>query len=140
VLPFLNTTVRGYRFSRNPPSLTIKHQGKLITLTACEIAINMVQDEAEADNILEWLRQEINATWQRRAEIAPTYEVPEPPRILVILKLLPQTNCRACDEPTCMVFATHVSQGAKGLDACPSIDQEKRERLRDYLRQFHPQD
>jgi len=140
VLPYLNTVVRGYRYSRHPPSLTLKHQGKLITLTAHEIAINMVQDEAEAENILEWLKQEINAAWQRRGEIAPSYEVAEPPRILDILKFLPRTNCRACDEPTCMVFATHVSQGTKGLDACPHIDQEKKERLRDYLRQFHLQD
>ena len=138
VLPYLNTVVRGYRFSRHPLSLTLKHQGKLITLTAHEIAINMVQDEAEADNILEWLKHEINAAWQRRAEIAPSYEVAEPPRILDILKLLPRTNCGACAEPTCLVFATHVSQGAKGLDACPHIDQEKKARLRDYLRHFHP--
>ncbi len=139
VLPFLNTLVKGFRFSRHPPSLTLKHQGKLITLTAYEIAINMVQDQAEADEILLWLKEKINAAWDNRGSIEPSFEAAAPPRILDILKFLPKTNCRACGQPTCMVFAVSVSQGAQNLDACPCLDQEKKERLRDYLRDFQIQ-
>jgi ArsR family metal-binding transcriptional regulator len=115
VLPYLNTWLKGHQFFRDPPSLTLKYRGgTLITLTSHEIAINIVKDQAEAEDILEWLKEEINATWERRGEIAPSFEVAVPPRVLEILKLLPRTNCGACGQPTCMVFAVQVGQGALG--------------------------
>jgi ArsR family metal-binding transcriptional regulator len=137
VLPYLNTVLQGHQFSPEPPSLTLKYHAKLITLTSHEIAINMVKDQTEAGDILEWLKREINATWERRGEITPSFEVAVPPRVLDVLKLLPRTNCRACGQPTCMVFAVQVCQGAQGLDACSCLDPENLTVLRKYLRQFH---
>ena len=136
-LPYLNAVMKGHRLYADPPSLTLKVRGKLITLTSHEIAINMVADEIEADEILTWLKEEINATWQRRGEIAPSFEVAAPPRILDILKLLSQTNCRACGQPTCLAFAVHLSQGTKVLKDCPVIDRAHFTRLQEYPRQFH---
>jgi ArsR family metal-binding transcriptional regulator len=140
VLPYLNTVLKGYEFCQSPRSLTLKIPGKLVTLTAREIAINMVKDQTEAEGILKWLKQEINATWERRGEITPSFEVAAAPRILNILKLLPQTNCRACGRPTCMVFAVQVAQGAQGLQGCLYLDEENQKRLREYLRPFHLSD
>jgi len=137
VLPYLNTVLKGHQFCPEPPSLTLKYHAKLITLTSQEIAINMVRDQNEAGNILEWLKQEINATWERRGDITPSFEVAEPPRVLDVLKFLPHTNCRACGQPTCMVFAVQVCQGVQGLDTCPCLDPENLKKLREYLRQFH---
>ena len=137
VLPYLNTRLKGHQFCPDPPSLTLKFQAKLITLTPHEIAINIVKDQDEARDILEWLTKEINTTWERRGEITPSFEVATPPRVLDVLKFLPHTNCRACGQPTCMVFAVQLCQGAQGLDACPSLDQENLERLREYLEPFH---
>ena len=136
-LPYLNTVLKGHQFCPDPPSLTLKYHAKLITLTSHEIAINMVKDQTEAEDILEWLKKEINATWERRREITPSFEVPEPPRVLDVLKCLPRTNCRACGQPTCMVFAVQVCQGAQGLAACPCLESQNLTRLREYLRQFH---
>ncbi|MDI6852865.1 MAG: (Fe-S)-binding protein [Deltaproteobacteria bacterium] len=138
-LPFLNTVVKGFRFSRQPPSLTLKLPGKLVTLTAREIAINMVQDQVEAENLLRWLKDKINEAWAKREAIEPTFEAAAAPRVLDILKLLPQTNCRACGQPTCMVFAVSLSQGEQSLDACGALDQEKQEKLRGYLKDFQIQ-
>ena len=138
VLPYLNTRLKGHQFFRDPPSLTLKYRGgTLITLTSHEIAINIVKDEAEAKDILEWLKEEINATWERRGEIVPSFEVAAPPRVLEILKLLPRTNCGACGQPTCMVFAVEVGQGAQGPHGCPCLDKEHQGKLKEYLRQFH---
>jgi ArsR family metal-binding transcriptional regulator len=137
VLPYLNTVLKGHQFCPCPPSLTLKYHAKLITLTSHEIAINMVKDQTDAEDILEWLKREINATWERRGEITPSFEVAVPPRVLDILKLLPRTNCRACGQPTCMVFAVQVGQGAQSLAACPGIEPENLTRLRAYLSQFH---
>jgi ArsR family metal-binding transcriptional regulator len=136
VLPYLNTVLKGHQFCPEPPSLTLKYQAKLITLTSHEIAINMVKDQTEAEDILEWLTDAINATWERRGEITPSFEVAVPPRVLDVLKFLPRTNCRACGQPTCMVFAVQVGQGVQGLAACPCLDPENLTRLREYLGQF----
>jgi len=140
VLPYLNTVLKGHQFCPEPPSLTLKYQAKLITLTSHEIAINMVKDQTEAENILEWLKKEINATWERRGEITPSFEVAVPPRVLDVLKFLPRTNCRACGQPTCMVFAVQVCQGTQGLDACPWLESQNLTRMREYLRQFRLMD
>jgi CO dehydrogenase/acetyl-CoA synthase gamma subunit (corrinoid Fe-S protein) len=57
--------------------------------------------------------------------------------MMEVLRLLPRTNCRECGEPTCMVFAVRVIEGAKDQDNCPSLQGEKREELKQYLSQFH---
>ena len=136
VLPYLNTVLGGYQYYKDSPMLTLKYQAKLITLYPEMIGINMVKDEAEADDILEWLKQEINGTWERREEIKPSFERAPKPRILDILRLLPKTNCRECGQPTCMVFATQVSEGTRVSDDCPPLDKQNKERLHEYLAQF----
>lgn len=47
------------------------------------------------------------------------------------------SNCRACGEPTCMVFATRVADGAKGVDACEPLDSDRRRKLGDYMSRFN---
>jgi len=136
VLPYLNTVLGGHQYLREPPALTLKSHGKLITLHPREIAINALRDEGEADKILEWLRGEINETWEKRSEIQPSVETPARPRIFEILKMLPKTNCRECGQPTCMVFAAQVAEGGRGAEDCRPLSQTARARLKEYLRQF----
>ena len=136
VLPYLNAVLGGHQYLREPPSLTLKVHGKLITLRPREIAVNALKDDSEADNILEWLKQEINETWQKRDALVPSFETPAQPRIFDILKLLPRTNCGACDQPTCTVFASLVAQGVKGVEDCPPLVEENKEELQKYLQQF----
>jgi len=39
-----------------------------------------------------------------------------------ILRLLDKSNCRQCNEPTCMAFAAQVFKGNKNLSDCPKLD------------------
>ena len=55
-LPYLNRVLGANQYFTDPPSLTLKLPGKLVTLHAKDIAINILEDEAEADAILEWLK------------------------------------------------------------------------------------
>jgi len=137
VLPYLNTTLGGGDYVKSPPSLRLRVHGKLIALHTREIFINALNDEAEADRILGWLKKEINEAWEKRADITPTLEAPPAPQMIQILKLLPRTNCQKCNEPTCMVFALRAVEGVKGPDDCPALDPEGKLRLQEYLGKFH---
>jgi len=116
--------------------VTFKAQGRLIAVQAKKIAINALRDEEEADKILEWLKREINDAWARREEITPSYEGAPKPKVLEILKLLPMTNCRECGQPTCMVLAARIAEGAKGPEDCPPLKEDMKVRLEKYMRDF----
>ncbi|HSO71345.1 MAG TPA: (Fe-S)-binding protein [Thermodesulfobacteriota bacterium] len=137
VLPYLNARLGGDEYYQDPPAVTFRPQGKLITVHPRQIAVNALRDEAEADKILEWLKREINETWEKRAEIEPSCESAPKPKILEILKLLPKTNCKRCGEPTCMVFAARVTEGVKGPEDCPESSEELPIRLAAYLSPFN---
>jgi len=138
VIPYLNAELGGDAFTKEPPSVTFKAHGKLITVHPDKIAINALQDEEEAEKICRWLQSEINDIWERRDEIEPRYAARGQPQLLKILKLLP-TNAQCskeCGQPTCMVLAKLVSEGAKSPEDCPHIEPKNLEQLEQYLAQF----
>ncbi|ABW68683.1 (Fe-S)-binding protein [Desulfosudis oleivorans] len=135
-LPYLNAVLGGDVYLSDPPSVTFKAQGKLITVSGRKIAINALKDEAEAGKLVEWLKNEINQAWENRAEITPCYKGRAKPQLIEILKLLPRTNCKKCGQPTCMVFAAQVMDGGRGPDDCPELSQKNREKLGAYLSGF----
>lgn len=136
VLPYLNTELGGHQFTKDPPSVTFKIHGRLITLHPRKIAVNALESVEQAEKILEWLRSQINEIWARRDEIEPSYTPAPTPTLLEVLKLLPRTNCKECGQPTCLVFATHLMEGGKGPEDCPSLGQYKQQELQKYLSQF----
>jgi ArsR family metal-binding transcriptional regulator len=134
VLPYLNTVLKTFDYSADPPRLTIKLPGKLVTIHPREIAINMVRDQGEAEEILAWLQRAINDTWEKRGDIEPSFTVAPRPRVLDLLRRLPQSNCGKCGAPTCMVFAVELSKGEKAPEQCPALSPADQERLREALR------
>ena len=136
-LPYLNTVLGGFEYLSDPPAVTFRAQGKLITVHATKIAVNALKDEQEAEKIVSWMKNEINLAWEQRAEIEPSYKGMPRPGIIEILKRLPKTNCQKCKEPTCMVFATKIAEGSKGPDDCPELDQTSATNLADYMSQFN---
>jgi len=135
-LPYLNAFLGGHTYIQDPPSVTFKVQGKLITVHSKKIAINALKDEEEATKIIEWFKREINAVWENRGEIEPSYESASIPKVIEILKLLPKTNCRECGQATCMVFASMVAEGAKVAEDCPPLDDSNSKKLSGYLSRF----
>ena len=136
VLPYLNTVLGGSTYTQDPPSVTFKVHGKLITVHSRQIAINALKDEEEADKILKWLMQEINETWEKREQIKPSFQGISKPQVLEILKLLPRNNCRQCGQATCMVFSLLMAEGAKGPEDCPGLNNSYKVKLKQYLEQF----
>lgn len=136
VIPYLNAVLGGFQFIKDPPTVSFRLHGKLIAVYSRKICVNALSDQSEGEKIVEWLKGEINETWERRGEIEPRFEGSPKPNLVRILKLLPRTNCRACGLATCMVFATQVAEGGRGPEGCPSLSADLREKLEKYLEMF----
>lgn len=136
VIPYLNAVLGGDTFIKDPPSVTFNMHGKLVTVHSRMIAVNALRDEAEAHSILEWLKKEINEAWQNRETIVPKYEGAKKAHPLMIYKLLPRRNCKACGQPTCMAFAALAAAGVKGAADCAFLQGDARNKLHEYLSAF----
>lgn len=139
VIPYLNTVLGGFEFIDDPPTVTFLSMGRLISVHSRKIAINALKDDLEADKILGWLVREINAAWENRGTIQPSYTGIARPNIVEILKCLPRTNCRQCNEPTCLVFACRIAEGIQLPTGCPILSGSDKHRLENYIMNFQLQ-
>lgn len=121
VLPYLNATLKGAVYSPEANALTWARGGRRIAYSANQIAVSNLEDRDEAERVLKSEIERINRTWQERDEITPSTHVRKRPTLLVVYKLLPQTNCKQCGEPTCYVFAAKLAAGQCQLDSCPVL-------------------
>ena len=135
-LPYLNAVLGGFEFIEDPPAVTFLSMGRLISVHCRKIAINALKDVNEADKILKWLVKEINTAWEHRDSIKPSHAGLPRPSIVEILKCLPKTNCRQCNEPTCLVFACRLAEGAYLPSGCPLLSDSDRHKLENYMRSF----
>jgi len=60
--------------------------------------------------------------------------VPQLNNTIEILKILDKSNCKKCNEATCMAFAAKVARGQKALNECPGIEEEVLQRFGDESR------
>ena len=49
--------------------------------------------------------------------------MPGPGNAMEIFKLLNKSNCRKCNQPTCLAFAAAVFKGQQPLGDCPYLDE-----------------
>jgi ArsR family metal-binding transcriptional regulator len=121
VLPYLNATLRGAIYLPEAQALTWKKGGHNVAFHDYEIAVSNVEDREGAEKELKGLVDLINRTWERRAEIAPDTATRQRPTPMAIYKLLPNTNCKKCGEPTCYSFALKLAVSQKKLADCPPL-------------------
>ena len=125
ILPYLNATLRGAVYLPEAQALTWKKGGHNIAFHAYEIATSNVDDRDGAEKELKGLIDMINRTWERREEITPDHEMHQRPVPLAIYKLLPNTNCKQCGEPTCYTFAFKLAAAQKKLADCPPLSESQ---------------
>ena len=129
VFPYLNAILKGCIFNHPALTLTIKKDGKLFTLHAHHITLAKIEDEKEAEEILGWLRDLINETYERRDQIEPNYSMAAELKALDIFKLLPGTSCKKCGEPTCLAFAVKLVGQEIEIGKCiPFFSEEYQEK------------
>jgi len=133
VLPYLNTIWKGAIYDHGAHILTWRMGGRAVTVQPYEIAISRLEDREEATQVIKRLVGMINRTWERRDEIKPSTARRERLRALDAYKLLPGTNCKACGQPTCFIFANKLAAGEVEVEQCTLLFtetyQEKREQL-----------
>lgn len=125
VLPYLNATLRGAIYHPAANALTWKKGGHNIAFHAYEIAVSNVEDQDGAEKELKGLVDLINRTWARRTEITPDTTTRQRPTSMAVFKLLPQTNCKQCGEPTCYTFALKLVASQMKLADCPLLADPK---------------
>lgn len=125
VLPYLNATLRGAVYYPTANALTWKKGGHNIAFHSYEIATSNVEDRDGAERELKELIDLVNRTWERRAEITPDTTTRQRPTPMAVFKLLPQTNCKLCGEPTCFSFALKLTASQKKLSDCPPLAEEQ---------------
>ena len=52
--------------------------------------------------------------------------MPQFQTLMEVLKILPKTNCRQCDEKTCMAFSAAVFKGEKRAQVIPVLVESAR--------------
>lgn len=127
--PYLNAILKGCIYNHPAFTLTIKKDGKLFTLHAHHIALAKIEDEKEAEEILAWLRDLINETFEKRDQIEPNYSMAAELKALDIFKLLPGTSCKKCGELTCLAFAVKLVGQEIEIGKCiPLFSEEYQEK------------
>ena len=121
VLPYLNANLKGAVYYPSAHSLTWKKAGHNIAFHTFEIATSNLEDRDSAEKELQGLIDLVNRTWERRAEITPSTQTRQRPTPMAVYKLLPVTNCKACGEATCWVFAVKLALSQKKLGDCPPL-------------------
>src|SRR4030042_5117514 len=121
VFPYLNTLLKGFQYSDEEKILTVKRKGRLITFRPRQIAITKLEDEKEAREVMEELKQIVNETYVNRGQIKPSYTSIPVPSPTDIYKLLPGTNCKKCGVPTCFAFAFKLTNNALEWKQCPLL-------------------
>jgi ArsR family metal-binding transcriptional regulator len=125
VFPYLNAILKGCIYNHPALTLTVKKDGKLFTLHAHHITLAKIEDEKEAEEILRWLKDLINDTYENHAKIEPNYSMAAELKALDIFKLLPGTNCKKCGEPTCLAFAVKLVGRDIEIRKCDPLFSEK---------------
>lgn len=133
VLPYLNRVLKGLHYIDQSRILTVRRGGHLITFRPREIAISKLEDEREAREVMEELKNIINQTYQNREKIEPDYTTPKEIKSSDVLKLLPGTNCKKCGERTCFSFAFKLIRQEVEISKCKPLFAQEYEQKRETL-------
>jgi ArsR family metal-binding transcriptional regulator len=121
VLPYINATLDRAQFVPAAPALVWREGDRGYALRSHEISISHIEDRAHAEELAREIVERINAVWENRQNMEPSYATVERPKVLDIYKLLPRTNCKQCGVPTCMAFAAGLAEGSAAPEDCPPL-------------------
>jgi ArsR family metal-binding transcriptional regulator len=133
VFPYLNALLPHATYNPKGPTFTFMDGPRLVNLFPHRAVIARVREMHDAWRTITHLVRTINDAWNRRDSIEPLYERRVQISVLEVFSRLPQTNCRACGERTCLAFAAKLLQGEQRIENCTPVFGGDREHLKDAL-------
>ena len=124
VIPYLATMPGVIAYNPETRTLTFRRPHGFMTLYIDKVCITQVVDSTEGLQLLEALKDAINAVWEKRAELIAVTAKKRAPRHLDIWELLPRCNCGMCGESTCLAFAVAMIQQKRSLAECPPLQSD----------------
>ena len=124
VIPYLATLPGVIAYNPETLTLTFRRQPGFLTLYSDKVYITQIKDAEAGLEVLNALKDAINATWEHRDELTAVTTARRAPRHLDVYSLLPQTNCKQCGEATCLAFAVLLIQQKCALAECLPLQQD----------------
>lgn len=131
--PYLNAEMQEASYNAKAQTFTFLDRYRMVSLYPRRIAVAKADEIVDAWRTLEFIRRRVNDVWERRSQIEPSYEMRARPPALEIFKRLPQTNCKACGEKTCLAFALWVHSGEVPVKRCEPVFAGEFSHLKDAL-------
>ncbi|MGD8626286.1 MAG: (Fe-S)-binding protein [Anaerolineae bacterium] len=142
VFPYLNAELKNVIYSPAANQMTWRYEDRAVALKSHEITISNLPDRDTATVEMEKIVAEINRIWMDRENITPLTTARKRLVAMEIYKFLPQTNCKACGEASCFVFAGKLAAGQADVKLCTPLFEEaqyaeKRDALLEMLAAAH---
>lgn len=126
ILPYLNAILKKTSYDHKSGNLTFMVEKKVsIRLHEDKIVLRKIANVTAAYEMLDWLKDLCNDTYERMDEITPMTEPKKVISIMDFYRLLPRTNCKKCGYPACMAFANALYQEDVVIEDCPPITEQK---------------
>ena len=124
VFPYLNAVWEGALYSPQANQLACRVEDRAVAFKPSEITMSNLPDRDTATVEMEKLIAQVNRIWMDRDLLTPRHTARKRLVAMEIYKLLPKTNCRVCDQPSCFAFASQITVGAARLEACAPLFNE----------------
>lgn len=121
ILPYLNAILDSAIYNHYGKTLTVKKDGRIISIYSYDIHGAKINDEEDARQILKWLREKINYCYKNKDKIEPNFKRRQSLQPVDIYKLLPGLNCKQCGEATCFAFAIKLANEEINIMRCAPI-------------------
>ncbi len=119
--PYVNAILKGCIYNHPAMILTLKKDGKMITLYPRRVTVAKATDENDVMRTMEWIQSLLQEVEERKRELQPDFSRGVELKALDIFKLLPGTNCKACGELTCLAFAVMMLSGEISIMRCAPL-------------------
>ena len=128
LFPYMNGYIKGAMYNKTAKNFTFKQGEKIITLFSDKLAITKLLNESNAYEMMDYVKGLINEIYEKKSEINPSDEMKKLPSPLEIYKHLPKTNCKECNEATCMAFARKLLNGEGSIKKCQALYTKENEK------------
>ena len=121
LMPYLNIVIKNATYNKDGNTLCFTKEFRLITLYAEKIAMAKALNPTDAWQVLDWMKDTINETYENRDSIRPSYERHVGVTALDVFEFLPRLNCGKCGEPTCLAFAVKLLLSERRIEECEPL-------------------